>query len=80
MGRVYQEVDPTTAHRLKGGRTPFANPGLQEIIFMDSRSSCGEDRVDRSRAFERAVCWGIPVWVLARVRSWILRPVWASDR
>jgi hypothetical protein len=54
-----QEVLPTRGQIARGGSPPFANPGLQEIIFMDSRSSCGEDRLDASGAFKRAFCWGI---------------------
>ena len=48
---------PAPAHRPKGGRTPFKNPGSREIIFVDSRSSYGEDRRDRS-AFKPSQRWG----------------------
>ena len=43
---------------LGGVIPPLQNPGSREIIFVDRRSSCGEDRLDGSGAFKRAVCWG----------------------
>ena len=57
-GRI-QDLLPASGPRLRGGLPPFANPGLREIIFVDSRSSYGEDRLGRSGAFKRSYRWGI---------------------
>ena len=40
--------------RPRGGLPPFEDSGLREIVFVDSRSSCDEDRLGRSGAFKRA--------------------------
>ncbi len=45
--------------RPRGGLPPFEDSGLREIVFVDSRSSCDEDRLGRSGAFKRSYRLGI---------------------
>ena len=52
FGARISEGLPTMHEMPQGGLPPFENSGLREIVFVDSRNSYGEDRLDRSGAFK----------------------------
>jgi hypothetical protein len=59
MVRVYRS---TFRHRLEGsvgGLGGSENSDVRKFFFVGEHGSCGEDRLDRSGAFERAQFWGI---------------------
>ena len=58
-GARISEVIPAQARRPLGGLGGGQKSGLAEkFLFLGGHSMC-RDRLDRSGAFERAVCWGI---------------------
>ena len=69
-GARIQEQLPAPAQRRLGGLGGVGKIGLSGKFFSNSclsvragRRSRGEDRLDRSGAFERARCWGIRVGI-----------------
>ena len=54
-----QEVLPVTRTARRGGRRGSRIRACGRFFLMDSRSSCGEDRLDGSGASKRSHRWGI---------------------